>query len=377
MTTPPDEIASDQRRDPAGEPPGAADARADGPRPLGVIVLAAGLGTRMRSDVPKLAHPLCGRPLLAYVLDAVAAARPHRTVVVTAPAQDAVAEILPEGVERAVQAEQRGTGDAAAAGVAALGGFEGDVVVLHGDHPLASASFVTGLLAAHREGGARATVTAQTFDARHYGRIVRDAEGRLKGIVEYRDATPEQRAIGETNVGAYAFDAGVLRDVLPRLRSDNDQGEYYLTDVVGLLIDAGHEVAVYRTDDPGVAQGVNSRVELALVAAEMRRRLLEELMLSGVTIVDPESTYVDWGVAVGRDSVIHPQTHLLGATVVGAGCEIGPGSLLRDATVADGARVVQSHVQGCAVGPGATVGPFSYLRPGTVLDEGAKAGAFV
>jgi bifunctional UDP-N-acetylglucosamine pyrophosphorylase / glucosamine-1-phosphate N-acetyltransferase len=344
-------------------------------RPLAVIVLAAGLGTRMRSDLPKLLHPVCGRPMLAYVLDAVAEAGPERTVVVTAPSHDALAAILPEGVERAVQAEQRGTGDAAAAGLAALGGFAGDVVVLNGDHPLTTGSFVSGLVAAHRASGARATLTAQTFDPRHYGRVVRHGDGRLAGIVEYRDATPEQRAITETNVGAYVFAAEALRGALPRLRSDNDQGEYYLTDVIGLLLADGDEVAVHRTEDRGVTQGVNSRVELAGVAAEVRRRLLEELMLSGVTIVDPESTYVDWGVAVGRDSVIQPLTHLLGATRVGSACEIGPGSVLRDATVGDGARVVQSHVQGCEVGPGATVGPLSYLGPGTVIDAGVNVAA--
>ena len=176
-----------------------------------MIVLAAGLGTRMRSDLPKLLHPLCGRPMLAYVLDAVAAVGPERTVVVTAPAHDALAAMLPEGVERAIQAEQRGTGDAAAAGLLALGEFAGDVVVLNGDHPLTTGSFVAGLVAAHRAGGARATLTAQTFDPGHYGRIVRDEDGRLAGIVEYRDATPAQRAITETNVGAYVFAAGALR----------------------------------------------------------------------------------------------------------------------------------------------------------------------
>ncbi len=368
MTVPRDETTNDRQ-------PDLTDESAD--RPLAVIVLAAGLGTRMKSDLPKLLHPVCGRPMLAYVLGAVADVGPERTVVVTARSHDALAAILSEGVERAIQDEQRGTGDAAAAGVAALGGFAGDVVVLNGDHPLTTGSFVAGLVAAHRASGARATLTAQTFDPGHYGRIVRDENGRLAGIVEYRDATPEQRAIAETNVGAYVFAADALRGALPRLRSDNDQGEYYLTDVIALLLADGDEVAVYRTEDRGVTRGVNSRVELAWVAAEVRRRLLEELMLSGVTIVDPESTYVDWGVEVGRDSVIQPQTHLLGATRVGSGCEIGPGSVLRDVTVGDGARVVQSHVLGCDVGPGATVGPFSYLRPGTVLDDGTKAGAFV
>ena len=363
MTTPRDETSDDR-------PLAVTDESTD--RALAVIVLAAGLGTRMKSDLPKLLHPVCGRPMLAYVLDAVAAAVPERTVVVTAPSHDALAAILPDGVERAIQNEQRGTGDAAAAGLAALRGFAGDVVVLNGDHPLTTGSFVVGLVATHRASGARATLTAQTFEPGHYGRIVREGDGRLAGIVEYRDATPEQRAITETNVGAYVFAADALGGALPRLRSDNDQGEYYLTDVVGLLLADGDEVAVHRTEDRGVTRGVNSRVELASVAAEVRRRLLEALMLSGVTIIDPESTYVDWGVAVGRDSVIQPQTHLLGATTVGSACEIGPGSVLRDATVGDGVLVVQSHVLGCHVGPGATVGPFSFLGPGTVIGVGAN-----
>jgi bifunctional UDP-N-acetylglucosamine pyrophosphorylase/glucosamine-1-phosphate N-acetyltransferase len=368
MSVPGDETMNDTKR------PRLADSN---DRQLAAVVLAAGLGTRMRSDLPKLLHPLCGRPLLAYALDAVAGVSPERIVVVTATSHDALAAILPAGVERAVQAEQLGTGDAAAAGLAALGAFEGDVLVVNGDHPLMTAPFIAGLVAAHRGGGASVTLTSQTFDPRHYGRVVRDEEGRLKGIVEYRDATPEQRAVVETNVGAYVFAADALRRALPRLRSDNDQGEFYLTDAIALLLADGDEVGVYRTDDPAVAQGVNSRVELALVVAEVRRRLLETLMLTGVTIVDPESTYVDWGVEIGRDSVVHPQTHLQGETRIGARCEIGPGSVLRDVTVADGASVVQSHLQGCSVGPGATVGPFSYLRPGTALDEKAKAGAFV
>ena len=347
-------------------------------RPVAVIVIAAGLGTRMKSALPKVLHQVAGRPLLAYVLDAAQAVRPERLIVVTAPSQDAVAAALPRGVERAVQERQLGTGDAVRAGLAQLGDFSGDVVVLNGDHPLTTGEFVAGLLAAHRREQPSATVATVTLDdPAHYGRIVRDEDGTLKGIVEYRDATAEQRRLREVNVGAYVFDSQALRALLPRLTAQNAQGEYYLTDVIRLSLEEGARVASFAAADVGVAMGVNSRLELAQVNAVMRARLLERLMLAGVTIADPTSAYVDWGVEVGQDTIIHPQCHLLGGTHVGTGCEIGPGTYLRDTLVYDGARVVSSHLVQCEVGPGANVGPFTYLRPGTTLGENAKAGAFV
>ena len=347
-------------------------------RSLAVVILAAGLGTRMKSDVPKVLHEVCGRPMLSYVIDAALSVSPERIVVVTGGDQDDVAGILPVGCERAVQEERRGTGDAVRAGLGPLDGFDGDVMVLYGDVPLVHGAFVAGLFQRHHDAGAAATLTtARLADPAHYGRIVRDEAGAVARIVEFKDASAGERGIDEVNVGLYVFRSDALRPALERLGSDNAQGELYLTDVVHLLLDAEHTVATYESDDEEMCLGVNSRVELAIVNGAMRHRLLERLMLAGVTIEDPGTTFVDWGVEVGRDTFIRANTHLLGRTTVGAASEIGPGSFLRDAFVGDRAKVISSHLHECVIGSGCSVGPFASIRPNTVLAEGAKAGTFV
>jgi bifunctional UDP-N-acetylglucosamine pyrophosphorylase/glucosamine-1-phosphate N-acetyltransferase len=346
--------------------------------PLAVLILAAGLGTRMKSDRPKVLHEVCGRPMLAYVIDAALSVSPERVVVVTGPDQDAITEILPVGCERAVQQERLGTGDAVRAGLEPLEGFDGDVVVLVGDAPLVDGPFLSALLESHGSSGARSTVaTAVLPDPAHYGRVVRGDDGSVRRIVEARDAGPDELSIGEVNTGFYVFDASLLRGVLPRLQPANAQAELYLTDVVHLAIDEGEAVEGFVAADPEVMLAINSRVELADVNAIMRRRLVERLMLAGVTVEDPETTYVDYGVEVGRDTLVRANTHLLGRTTVGAASEIGPGSFVRDAFVGDRARVISSHLYECVIGSGCNVGPFAYIRPNTVLAEGAKAGTFV
>jgi bifunctional UDP-N-acetylglucosamine pyrophosphorylase / glucosamine-1-phosphate N-acetyltransferase len=346
--------------------------------PLAVVILAAGLGTRMKSDRPKVLHEVCGRPMLSYVVDAALSASPERVIVVTGPEQDAIADVMPVGCERAVQEERRGTGDAVRAGLAPLEGFAGDVVVLVGDAPLVDGAFLDGLVEAHRAAGSRATVaTAVLTEPGHYGRVVRDESGGVRRIVEARDAAGDELRLNEVNTGFYVFDAALLRGVLPRLEPINAQGELYLTDAVQLALADGVRVEGYAAPDPEVVLAINSRVELAEVNAVMRRRLLERLMLAGVTVEDPATTYVDWGVEVGRDSVLRADTHLLGRTTVGAASEIGPGAYLRDAFVGDRARVVSSHLYECVIGSRCSVGPYAYIRPNTVLAEGAKAGTFV
>ncbi len=346
--------------------------------PLAVVILAAGLGTRMKSEAPKVLHQVCGRPMLSYVIDATLRVSPARIVVVTGPDQDAIAEILPVGCERAVQLERRGTGDAVRAGLEPLHDFAGDVMVLYGDVPLVHADFVESLARTHLEADAAATLTTVRLDdPAQYGRVVRDDAGLVARIVEYRDADAAERAIEEINVGLYVFRSDALRPALQRLTGDNDQGELYLTDVVHLLLDAEHTVVAHESDDAEMCMGVNSRVELALVNAAMRRRLLERLMLAGVTVEDPATTYVDWGVEVGRDTLVRAGTHLLGRTTIGAACEIGPGAFLRDAFVGDCARVVSSNLSECVIGSNCSVGPYAFIRPNTVLAEGAKAGTFV
>jgi bifunctional UDP-N-acetylglucosamine pyrophosphorylase/glucosamine-1-phosphate N-acetyltransferase len=342
------------------------------------VILAAGLGTRMKSDIPKVLHEVCGRPMLSYVVDAALGLAPERLIVVTGPDHDGVAGILPAGCERVVQAERRGTGDAVRAGLAPLAGFEGDVMVLYGDVPLVGAEFVRGLLDHHRAAEATATLTTTLLDEpAEYGRVVRDAAGGVARVVEARDATDGELTIREINVGLYVFDVAALRAALGRLSGDNAQGELYLTDAVQLMIAAGRPVAAFVESCAETCMGVNSRVDLAAANAAMRRRLLERLMLAGVTVEDPATTYVDWGVEVGRDTVLGADTHLLGRTTIGAACRIGPGAYLRDAFVGDRARVVSSHLYECVVSARCHVGPYAYLRPNTVLAEGARAGTFV
>jgi bifunctional UDP-N-acetylglucosamine pyrophosphorylase/glucosamine-1-phosphate N-acetyltransferase len=354
------------------------DKKAEPTAALAVVILAAGLGTRMKSDLPKVLHEVCGRAMLSYVIDAALSISPTRLVVVTGPEQEVVGDILPTGCERAIQVERRGTGDAVRSGLEALVGLDGDVVVLMGDAPLVDGQFLRDLVAAHHTSGSQATVaTAMLAEPAQYGRVVRDAAGGVRRIVEARDASPDELLLAEVNTGFYAFDAALLRAVLPRLRPANAQGELYLTDAVHLALDAAADVGAHVAADPEVMLAINSRVELAEVNALMRRRLLERLMLAGVTVEDPETTYVDWGVEVGRDTVLCAQTHLLGRTTVGAACEIGPGSYLRNAFVGDRARVVSSHLLDCVVSSNCSVGPFAYIRPNTVLAEGAKAGTFV
>jgi bifunctional UDP-N-acetylglucosamine pyrophosphorylase/glucosamine-1-phosphate N-acetyltransferase len=344
-----------------------------------VVIMAAGRGTRMRSTLPKVLHPVCGRPMVLWPVAAAQAAGARRIVVVDGP-ERATADVLPEGVELVVQAEARGTGDAvrAAAEHFAPGA---PVVVLSGDVPLVTAEAIGELAAEHAAAGAGATVmTMHLDDPEGYGRVLRGADGVIERIVETKaggDATPDELALDEVNAGLYAFDEQALRAALAELRSDNAQGEYYLPDVLPLLRDAGRAVCAWEAPDPTAALGVNDRADLATVSAIAQRRILQFHMRAGVTFLAPESTLVDAEVQIGEDSVIGPATCLLGATRVGAGCRVGPMTTLTDAVLGDGVLAPHSYLDSCDVAAGASVGPFAYLRPGTVLREGAKAGAFV
>jgi bifunctional UDP-N-acetylglucosamine pyrophosphorylase / glucosamine-1-phosphate N-acetyltransferase len=314
----------------------------------------------MRSETPKHLHPLLGKRLVDWVIDAARALGPEPLVVVTSPAtQDAIAG---DGITVAVQPEARGTGDAIAAARAALDGFEGDVLVLSGDSPLLTPELLEGLIAKHRESRAAATVlTFEPVRPLPYGRILRDDEGNVRAIVEEGDATEQERAIRELNSSTYVFDARELWGALDALKPDNVQGELYLTDTVRALAEAGKPVATYKSDNPEAPVGINTRVELAATAAVLRDRINERHMLAGTTIVDPLSTWIDPQVKLEPDSVVHPFTVLRGGTRVLRGAEVGPHVVAIDAEI----------------GERALVGPFCYLRPGTVLEAGAKAGTFV
>ncbi len=346
---------------------------------LTVVILAAGEGTRMRSSTPKVLHPLCGRPLVAWPLAAAQEAGATKLVVVDNPRRR-LAEHLPEGVEVAVQERPLGTGDAVKA---AAGHFEAGVpvVILAGDVPLITAEAIRSLVEAHEQAGAAATMATMVLeDPASYGRVIRAEDGTVERVVEAKapgDATPEQLAIKEVNTGIFCFDGGALAEALEAITPDNAQGEYYLPDVLPALNRKGATVAAHVVDDAALTLGVNDRVDLAEVRAHAQRRIQLAHMRAGVTIVEPASTSIDVSVAIGQDTTLEPGTVLKGATTIGEGATIGPATTVTDATVGDGATVRHSYLDGATVGQGASVGPFAYLRPGADLGPGAKAGTFV
>ena len=347
-------------------------------RNLAVIVLAAGLGTRMKSKTPKVLHEVCGKPMIAWISEAVAAVKPDRTLVVLGDGVEAVHQVLPQSTEVVMQKKQLGTGDAVRSAEDVLGGFEGDIMVMYGDTPLVTGEDLAELLAAHTAKAPSCTLmTVDVDDPSHYGRVCRDADERVTRIVEHRDASEEELKICEVNAGVYVFEAPALWEALAEVGSDNDQGEIYLTDVIGVMSERRQVVLAHKIADESVVLGVNSRLDLAKAAGLMQRRILERHMLDGVTLRDPGSTYVDAGVKIGRDTVLEPMTMLIGDTLVGEDCVIGPSTTLVGSSVDDGCQVISSYVVAAEIGAGCNVGPFAYLRPGARLEEGAKAGTFV
>jgi bifunctional UDP-N-acetylglucosamine pyrophosphorylase/glucosamine-1-phosphate N-acetyltransferase len=322
------------------------------------VVLAAGLGTRMRSATPKHFHPLLGRRMVDWVVEAARAVDADPLVVVTSPEGEGAFA----GIEVAVQPKPLGTGDALAAARTALDGVDGDLLVLSGDAPALSPGLLRDLLELHRGEGAAATILSfRPTDSREYGRIIRNEQGAVREIVEAADATPEQLAVDEVNSAIYVFAADRIWPALDRIDTANTQGELYLTDAVRHLVENGERVAAYVAPDPAEAEGVNTRAELADAAGVLRDRINEAHMLAGVTIVDPKTTWIEADVELEPDATIHPFTVLSGHTKVGAGAVVGPHAVAVDAVI----------------GPEASVGPFCYLRPGTVLEARAKAGTFV
>lgn len=351
------------------------------PAPAAVVVLAAGAGTRMKSRTPKVLHPIGGRSLLLHAITAAQGTRPAELVVVVRHERDLVASHVTEhapGVAIADQDEIPGTGRAVQCGLEKVTAAEGTVLVTYGDVPLLDAATLQQLVAAHEEAGAAVTVlTARIPDPTGYGRIVRSEDGsEVLGIVEHKDATPQQREIDEVNSGIYAFDLGVLRGALGRIGTDNAQGEMYLTDVLAIAREDGGAVRAVVTDDALLVEGANDRVQLAQLGKEMNRRILERHMRAGVTIVDPDTTWVDTTVEIGQDATILPGVQLHGTTVIGADAVVGPDSTLVDTVVGERAEVVRTHAKQAMIGEEATVGPFTYLRPGTNLGAKGKIGGF-
>jgi bifunctional UDP-N-acetylglucosamine pyrophosphorylase/glucosamine-1-phosphate N-acetyltransferase len=348
---------------------------------LTVIVLAAGGGTRMRSKKAKVLHEIGGRSMVGHVLAAVRGLEPARVVAVVGHQRDQVGphirSLLPD-VVLAVQDEQRGTGHAVRVAVEAAGTTSGTVLVAAGDTPLLRGESLRDFAQEHEAAQCAVSVLSGVVDEPFgYGRIVRNHEGDVEAIVEEKDANAEQRGIREISSGILAFDAEFLIEALPRLGNDNAKGEYYLTDTVGLARDAGLTVGAFPIDDWRQTEGANDRVQLAELGRELNRRIVEQWMRDGVTVMDPATTWVDADVTLAPDVILLPGTQLLGATTVAEDAVVGPDSTLKDCEIGAGARVVRAHGELAVVGAGAVVGPFSYMRPGTELGPGGKIGAFV
>jgi bifunctional UDP-N-acetylglucosamine pyrophosphorylase / glucosamine-1-phosphate N-acetyltransferase len=348
-------------------------------RPAAVIILAAGEGRRMKSATPKVLHTLCGRSMLGHVLRAAGDLDPGRLIVVVGQGRDQVIPYLAEHAPDArvvVQPRQEGTGNAVRVALEAVGQIHGAVVVTYGDTPLLRSQTLAELVAGHNaEGNAVTALTARVPDPTGYGRIVLDDRGRFAEIVEEVDATPGQRAIDEINSGVYAFDGDLLADAVKRVATDNAKGEEYLTDVVAILRADGHRAGRLLAADAGEVAGVNDRVQLARARRVYNQRVLSHWMLTGVTIVDPATTWIDADVTLEPDVEVGPGTQLTGRTVVQAGARVGPGCLLADTTVARNATVIYSVCTAARIGAGASVGPFAHLGPGSEApgSEGARS----
>jgi bifunctional UDP-N-acetylglucosamine pyrophosphorylase / glucosamine-1-phosphate N-acetyltransferase len=344
-----------------------------------VVIIAAGEGTRMRSAVPKVLHPLCGRPLILWPVTAALEAGAGTVVVVDNPRRR-LEDALPDQVRVAIQEQPRGTGDAVAAAREHIDPGA-TVLVINGDVPLITPEALKDLVDAHEQSGAAATVaTMELEDPSGYGRIVRDAEGEVERVVETKaegDATPEQLAIREVNTGVYAFNGGALTQTLETLQPDNAQGELYLPDVLPELKRQSQGVHAHVVTDSTVTLGVNDRVELATVRRLAQQRIHERHMRDGVTIVDPASTLIDADVTIGRDTTIEPSSFIRGNTRIGGECVVGPCTTLVDTTLGDGVSVPHSYLVQATVEDHGTIGPFAYLRPDAHLHPNAKAGAFV
>lgn len=345
---------------------------------LAVVILAAGLSTRFKSATPKVLHPLAGKPLLAYSLELATALTATLPVVVVGPETEAELRAwLGERAQLVVQQERRGTGHAVMQTPSLLQGRAEHVLVLYGDMPLLRPATLHRLYTHHLETHAAITMmTVVREDPQGFGRIIRNGAGRIQGIVEEAEATPDIAAIRELNVGIYTFDAAFLWTHLPRLQPSPRKGEYYLTDLVGMAVDEGARVESLCTDDPLETLGINTRIELAVAAKALQQRINTQWMLEGVTLADPATIYIDSDVRIGPDTVILPNTHLRGKTTIGAHCEIGPNSIIEDCVIGDRCRVTASVLEEAVMEEESEIGPFSHLRKGARLCRGAHMGNF-
>ena len=345
---------------------------------LVAVILAAGKGTRMRSKYPKVLHKVGGKPMLQHVIDAATVAGCDDKVVIVGHEAELVEKMVGSQGKIALQAEQLGTGHAVMQTAEALKGFTGTALILCGDTPLLEGEELKKFCEAHKASGAAATVlTAVMDDPFGYGRIVRDEKGNVQAIVEQKDATEAQKAIKEINTGIYCMECPLMFDVLATLTNDNAQGEYYLTDVLEKLNQAGQKVGGVVTKDSDMVMGINSRKQLSVAEGVMRQRILDKLMDSGVTIMDPASTFIEGSVKIGRDTIIYPYTWLEGTTEIGEDCEIGPNARFTNVKIGNDNHLQFIYGHDCEVKNHVTAGPYVHLRPDTVISDGVKIGNYV
>ena len=343
---------------------------------LGVVILAAGMGTRMKSKVPKVLHTIAGRPMVMHVLDAVAGLVDSKPILVIGHGAEAVQQAVGDAATYVVQEQRLGTGHAVLQARQAAQGCADTVLVVYADMPLLLPDTLRSLVEAHRRhAGPITMLTCIHDDAMGFGRIVRNAQGHVVGIVEEVQASPEQLAIKELNPGVYCFNGEWLWDHLPQLPL-SPKGEYYLTDLIHMAVAEGQAVEAIVVRDPVETLGVNDRVHLAQVEGIMRQRIRERLMRAGVTMVDPGSTFVDTLVQVGQDTVLYPNTHLQGDTCIGADCHVGPNTIVRDSAVGDRCRLLAAVIEEAVIGNGVSIGPFAHLRKGAHLADDVHLGNF-
>ena len=344
---------------------------------LVTVILAAGKGTRMKSDLPKVLHKVCGKSMLEHVIDAAKGVGSTRELVVIGSGAELVRQSIAD-VEFVMQSEQLGTGHAVLCTRDALKNTEGAVLILCGDTPLLTSDLLSRFVDEHDKAGVKATVlTAMMPNADGYGRIIRAEDGTVEKIVEHKDADDEQKKIREVNTGIYCFDVRTLFDALDKVTNDNAQGEYYLTDVLEIIKNGGGKINAVIADDFSETLGINSRQQLAVAEKILRRRINDRLMSEGVTLMDPSSTFIDAGVEIDRDTVIYPFTWIEGATKIGRDCVIGPNSRLQNVTIGDRVTAQFIYAHDCEVADDVTIGPYVHIRPGTKIASKVKIGNFV